>query len=241
MTCQNPNNYQIMVGASTRDHNEAYVGKQRTPVESLLEVPPSVLPRKGSGNVSASLTITTTQDQLVVLAPALLGNDPVPFELTLSVQVAVDVNFFARRWRVSQAFVKDCGLAVKGIAALAMGQPGGKMSTLVCADSFADLRIPDASDMEPIDEGIHLSASEIKPDTVAQGTAAKNVGLGAIIALGFIAFASLAGCGGCVLLCCAPPRSVRARAPWLAGGGTRAGPFSDDNSDDAGAPHESHV
>merc|ERR1712113_255082 len=134
---------------------------------------------------------------LISLAPSFLGADPVPFELTLTVDVSVDVNFFSKRWQVSQAFVKDCGLAMGGIAALALGQPGGKMSSLVCADSFENLVIPSASDMEPFDQGIRLSAKEINPSAVDQGAAAKSIGLGVIMAFGYTLFVVLSSVACC--------------------------------------------
>jgi len=165
------------------------------------------------------VTITASQQELIALAPTFLGAEPVPFEMTLTMEVDVNVNFFLQKWKMSQAFVKDCGIAMQGIAQLALGQPGGKMSTLVCADSFEDLVIPSMSELAPISEGIRLSAEEIQPADVAQGTFAKNLGLGLIMALCYSAFVAIvAGALCCFLGCCCSISAMDgARVPGLTG------------------------
>lgn len=218
LTCTNPNGYDIRVRASTKDHSTAYVGKDRTAVTSVLELPSTVLHREGTGYLNASVTITASQQEIIALAPTFLGAEPVPFEMTLTMDVNVNVNFFLQKWKMSQAFVKDCGIAMQGIAQLALGQPGGKMSTLVCADSFEDLAIPSVSELAPISEGIRLSAKQIQPADVAQGTFAKNLGLGAIMALCYSASVAMAAGALCCLLgcCCCGPALGAARVPGLA-------------------------
>jgi hypothetical protein len=191
ITCDNPNGYDIVMSASTKDHSIAYVGDSRKAVKSVLELPKTTLPRQGSGALNASITITATKSELVALTPTLLGANPIPFEMTLTIGVDVDVSFFLKRWRVSQNFIRDCGLSMQGITQLALGLPGGKMSSLVCADSFEKLVIPSAGELESFEHGIRLSASEIKPDAVAEGTVAKNLGLGVIMGVCYTAFLTL--------------------------------------------------
>lgn len=195
MVCDNPNRYPITMSASTKGHDKAYVGANRTALVSEIELPPTTLPRYSTGSLPVTMAVKATQDDVLTLYSDIAGTGAVPVFLTLGLRISVDVRFFHREWKVSQALLKDCGIAMAGVLTATP-----KLSKMVCASSFEDLTIPPIGDFSPVSSGLRFAAEDIEPDTVAAGTMAKDIGLGTAMAWGYGLFLIFVCTASCLLV-----------------------------------------
>jgi len=175
-TCYNPNPYAVTM-QSTKGVN-VYMGEKYTKVASVQHIPPTTLPPKGTGDIVVLVKMQPTRQSWGAIFGTVFS-PTTPIYVENSIELKIDVNMFFMHLKVKKDFTRDCGFNLQ----LFRGGAFAKVGPLGCAESWAELQIPEVGD-EAFKGKLDLYAENIAADEIEKGTMAKDVGLGVAIAAG---------------------------------------------------------
>jgi len=160
-TCYNPNPYAVTM-QSTKGVN-VYMGEKYT---------------KGTGDIVVLVKMQPTRQSWGAIFGTVFS-PTTPIYVENSIELKIDVNMFFMHLKVKKDFTRDCGFNLQ----LFRGGAFAKVGPLGCAESWAELQIPEVGD-EAFKGKLDLYAENIAADEIEKGTMAKDVGLGVAIAAG---------------------------------------------------------
>merc|ERR1712176_204608 len=144
-----------------------------TQVGMMAPIPASPMAANSNASIYAKNSIRLLQSttQGAKLIPRLLlGELPIRMEIETKVKIAIP---FLLGVGAEQTVRKKCGMMLAGVADRILHANVGSLGPLVCADSFAHLTIPPAT--ESTSEGVDLVGVDLASHEIELATVLKNV------------------------------------------------------------------
>lgn len=183
--CSNPNPYTIGFGYAKK--GGVFLGSERMRVGDAMATPfsKSGFPAQGDGAVYTTATVQITGELLAHMLTDLMTERGIPLYVEVDQKVAVDIKFFFGSWSVKQSMKKVCGMMLAGLISI-LSSSDTTLGPMACADSFDDLKVPPLSSAPSAGRAsLKFDALKMAPDEIQKGEAAKNIGLGGMMGLGY--------------------------------------------------------
>lgn len=199
-TCENPNPYSLTL--ESPEPANVYLGPNKVQVATITDIPRTRLPSNGQGTVLANTDIELSAAAIAQML-SLLTASQIPIYMDQHIHLDVDVNFLFGRWQTQREFSKECGFNMEGLGStlgnLITNEYEGSLGPMACADSFADLTLPDVGAHGSRD--LRMFSVNVAPHEVEKAeqlkTAALSAAQGVLYALSALLFVATAICLYC--------------------------------------------
>lgn len=133
-TCWNPNPYTVEIKSNATE--QVFVGRQRVPAATVLEMPHALLPADSWGSINGLISIKPTRQVFPSLFSLIMAGD-VPIYLENKKQLTLNLDLILTKYTMVMEFSQRCGVKVRltGLIKAKVGSPA-------CGKEFGDLELP---------------------------------------------------------------------------------------------------